>query len=186
VRLVDPDPAASPRDVVRQHEVGQLAVSMRSPEAFAGYWRRPDADARSIRDGWYFPGDLAVADGDGDLRIAGRVDDMINSGGENIDPDDIENVLVRCPAAKDVVVVGLADDRWGQAVTAFFVPEDGVMPDAAAATLRVHARQRLPSLKRPKRFIAVAEIPKSAVGKLLRRELRDGRYTPLADSGGEP
>lgn len=186
VRLVNPDPAAGPEDVVRPGELGQLAVCMRSPEAFAGYWRRPDADARSIRDGWYFPGDLAVADDDGDLRVEGRVDDMINSGGENIYPDDIEDALARCPAARETVVVGLEDDRWGQAVTAFFVPADGLAPRDAMTALQAYASQHpgLPSLKRPKRFIAVDEIPKSAVGKLLRRELREGRYKPLADSGG--
>jgi 2-furoate---CoA ligase len=184
VRLVDPDPAAGPEDVVRPGELGQLAVCMRSPEAFAGYWRRPDADAKSIRGGWYFPGDLAVADDDGDLRVEGRVDDMINSGGENIYPDDIENALARCPAVGEIVVAGLEDDQWGQAVTAFFVPASGLTPDDALTALRAYARRHsgLPSLKQPKRFIAVDAIPKSAVGKLLRRELRDGRYTPLADS----
>jgi 2-furoate---CoA ligase len=186
VRLVDADPAAGPQDVVEPGKLGQLAVSMRSPEAFAGYWRRPDANAKSIRDGWYFPGDLAVADDDGDLRVEGRVDDMINSGGENIHPDDIEDVLARCTAAQEVVVAGLPDYRWGQAVTAFFVPADGLTPEVATAALQAHAREGLPSLKRPKRFVAVAEIPKSAVGKLLRRELRDGRYTALTDSGREP
>ena len=185
VRLVDRDPAAGPEDVVRPGELGQLAVCMRSPEAFAGYWRRPDADARSIRGGWYFPGDLAVADDDGDLRVEGRVDDMINSGGENIHPYDIEDALARCSAARETVVVGLEDDRWGQAVTVFFVPADGLTPSEAVTALEAFARQDsgLPSLKRPKRFIAVDEIPKSAVGKLLRRELRGGQYTPLADSG---
>jgi 2-furoate---CoA ligase len=186
VRLVDPDPAAGPRDAVKPGELGQLAVSMDSPEAFRGYWHRPDADAKSIRGGWYFPGDLAIEDDDGDLWVAGRVDDMINSGGENIYPDDIEDALIRCEAAREVVVVGLADDRWGQAATAFFVPADQMTPDHAMAVLQAYSRQQsgLPALKRPKRFIAVAAIPKSAVGKLLRRQLRDGQYTALADSEG--
>jgi len=185
VRLVDPDPAAGPEDVVKPGELGQLAVCMRSPEAFAGYWRRPDADAKSIRGGWYFPGDLAVADDDGDLRVEGRVDDMINSGGENIYPNDIEDAFARCSAVRETVVVGLEDDRWGQAVTVFFVPADGLNARDAMTALQAYARQHsgLPSLKRPKRFIAVEEIPKSAVGKLLRRKFRDGQYTPLADSG---
>ncbi|MBO0803057.1 MAG: AMP-binding protein [Nocardiopsaceae bacterium] len=188
VRLVSPHPGADPDDLVEPGELGQLAVSMRSPEAFAGYWRRPDADAKSIRGGWYFPGDLAVADEDGDLRVEGRVDDMINSGGENIYPDDIEDALIRCPAVNEVVVVGLEDDRWGQAVTAFFVPAVGRAPGDATAALQEYAREQsgLPSVKRPKRYIAVAEIPKSAVGKLLRRQLRSGGYDALADSSGGP
>ncbi|TKG70594.1 AMP-binding protein [Prauserella endophytica] len=183
VRLVAPEPGASPGDLVAPGEQGQLAVSMSGPEAFAGYWYRPDADARSIRDGWYFPGDLAVADEDGDLWVAGRVDDMINSGGENIYPDEIEDALVRCPVVREVVVAGTADDRWGQAVTAFFVPEPGTEPSRAVEALSEFARDGagLPSLKRPKRVVAVTEIPKSAVGKILRRELGAGHYEVLAE-----
>ncbi|MGH3311023.1 MAG: class I adenylate-forming enzyme family protein [Streptomyces sp.] len=184
VRLVEPAPGASPDALVGSGEQGQVAVSMRSPEAFAGYWRRPDANAKSIRDGWYFPGDLAVADEDGDLWVSGRVDEMINSGGENIYPDEIEDKLIRCPAVSEVVVVGLSDDRWGQAATAFFVPDSGMAPDHAVAALGSYVRESsgLPSLKRPKRLIAVDEIPKSGSGKILRRQLSSGDYRPLADS----
>ncbi len=187
VRLVDPDPEASPEDVVPEGEQGQIAISMDSPEAFAGYWHRPDADTKSIRDGWYFPGDLATADEDGDLWVAGRVDDMINSGGENIYPDEIEGALARCPAVADVVVVGLPDDRWGQATTAFFVPGPGMSPRHAIAVLAQYVREQsgLPSLKRPKRLIAVEQVPKSAVGKILRRELTTGNYVPLAEAQTE-
>ena len=74
-----------------------------------------------------------MADDDGDLWVSGRVDDMINSGGENLYPDEIEDALIRCPQVADVVVVGMPDDRWGQAVTAFFVPAPGVAPQQAAA-----------------------------------------------------
>ncbi|MCW2676527.1 MAG: AMP-dependent synthetase and ligase, partial [Modestobacter sp.] len=101
VRLVEPEVGASPEALVGAGEQGQVIVSMASPEAFAGYWKRPDADARSIRDGWYYTGDLATADDEGDLWVAGRVDDMINSGGENVYPDEIEAALVRCPAVAD-------------------------------------------------------------------------------------
>ncbi|MBO0829209.1 MAG: AMP-binding protein, partial [Streptosporangiales bacterium] len=187
VRLVSPEPGASPDDVVAHGEQGQVVVSMESPEAFAGYWHRPDADAKSIRDGWYFTGDLGVEDDDGDLWVAGRVDDMINSGGENIYPDEIEAALARCPAVDDICVVGLPDERWGSAVTAFFVPVTGLDPDDAVARVTAFARDGsgLPSLKRPKRVIAVPEIPKSAVGKILRRTLVAGDYEPLAERGGE-
>lgn len=173
VRLVRPEPDASPHDLVGPGEQGQIAVSMASPEAFAGYWRRPDADAKAIRGGWYFPGDLAVADDEGDLWVSGRIDDMINSGGENLYPEEIENALAACPAVREVVVTGTADDRWGQAVTAFVVPEHGITPDEAVAAVARFARDEsgLPSLKRPKRVVAVPEIPKSGVGKILRREL---------------
>jgi len=183
VRLVDPTPGAPPDALVGPGEQGQVAVSMHSPEAFGGYWHRPDADAKSIRGGWYFPGDLAVADEDGDLWVSGRVDDMIVSGGENIYPGEIEDALARCPAVADVVVAGLPDDRWGHAVTAFIVPRDGLAPGRALAEVDGFVRDGsgLPSLKRPKRLVAVERIPTSAVGKILRRELTDGRFTALAE-----
>ncbi len=125
-----------------------------------------------------------MTDDDGDLWVAGRIDDMINSGGENIYPDEIEAALVRCPALDDVVVVGLPHERWGHAVTAFVVPAAGVGPDEAVAATDAWARAEaaLPSLKRPKRVVAVPAVPRSAVGKTLRRTLTAGDYEPLADS----
>src|SRR5712691_7194540 len=184
VGLVDPlDPAAE----VPRGTQGQVAVSMASPEAFAGYRNRPDADARAIRDGWYLTGDLATEDGDGDLWVSGRVDDMINSGGENLYPDEIEGALARCPAVSAVVVVGLPDDRWGQAVTAFVVPAQDFYPERALSQLSHYARDGsgLASVKRPKRYIAVERIPTSAVGKILRRELTEGRYHLLTSALAE-
>jgi 2-furoate---CoA ligase len=179
VRLVAPEVGAPPDALVGPGEQGQVIVSMASPEAFAGYWHRPDADEKAIRDGWYYTGDLATADEDGDLWVAGRVDDMINSGGENVYPDEIEAALVRCPAIDDVCVVGLPDERWGHAVTAFVVPARGTDPIAAAEATVAYARDVLPSLKRPKRVIAVATIPRSAVGKTLRRTLAAGEFEAL-------
>ncbi len=183
VRLVAPERGTPPDALVAPGEQGQVIASMASPEAFGGYWNRPDANEKSIRDGWYYTGDLAVADEDGDLWVSGRVDDMINSGGENIYPDEIEAALVRCPAVDDVCVVGLADDRWGQAVTAFIVPARGTEPVAAAEKAMAYARDVLPSLKRPKRVIAVDAIPRSGVGKTLRRTLVAGEFRPLGESG---
>jgi 2-furoate---CoA ligase len=184
VRLVDPTPGAPPDALVAPGEQGQVAVSMASPEAFGGYWRRPDADARTIRAGWYFPGDLATADEDGDLWVSGRVDDMIVSGGENIYPGEIEEALARCPAIADVVVAGTPDDRWGHAVTAFIVPRSGLAPGQALAEVDGFVRDGsgLPSLKRPKRLVAIDRVPTSAVGKILRRELTEGRFTALAET----
>jgi 2-furoate---CoA ligase len=176
VRLVAPEPGAPPDAVVAPGEQGQVIVSLESPEAFAGYWRRPDADAKAIRDGWYYTGDLAVADDDGDLWVAGRVDDMINSGGENVYPDEIEAALARCPEVDDVCVAGMPDERWGQAVTAFVVPVAGTDPMVAAEKAMAFARETLPSLKRPKRVVALDAVPRSGVGKTLRRVLVDGEF----------
>jgi len=184
VRLIDPDPAARPDQLVGPGEQGQVVISMQSPEAFAGYWNRPDADQESIRDGWYFTGDLATTDADGDLWVSGRVDDMINSGGENLYPEEIERSLAPCPYLDTVVVAGTPHDKWGSVVTAFFVPSAGGDPRSAVQDVERWVRDQaaLSSLKRPKRFIAVDSIPTSAVGKILRRNLTHGEYDPLADS----
>ena len=99
---------------------------MSSDEAFTGYWNRPDADAKAIRDGWYHTGDVGRLDEDGDLWVVGRVDDMVISGGENIHPVEVEDVLARAPGVLEVAVIGAADDRLGQRVVACVVAEDGV------------------------------------------------------------
>ena len=182
--MVDPDPDAAPAQVVRDGERGQVIASLSNPEAFSGYWRRPDADAKSIRDGWYFTGDLAVADEDGDLWVSGRVDDMINSGGENIYPEEIERALAASPDLDEVIVAGTSHDKWGHAVTAFVVGKPGSTPEETLAKVDEFARAEsgLPSMKRPKRYVVVDQIPKSAVGKILRRQLTAGEFTALADS----
>ncbi|GIJ22981.1 class I adenylate-forming enzyme family protein [Micromonospora lutea] len=184
VRVVVNEADAGPGDLVGPGEPGQVIASMGSPEAFSGYWRRPDADRTAIRDGWYRTGDLATCDEQGNLWYQGRVDDMILSGGENIYPADIEAALATAPAVADNVVVGLPDERWGQSVTAFVVVRPGIDPAQAVREVQrfVRTTAGLPSLKRPKRVIAVERIPRSPVGKILRRRLADGDYHALADT----
>ena len=170
-RRVEPDEIAAP--CVK----GEIIASLESDEAFAGYWKRPDADAKALREGWYFTGDMGWIDADGDLWVAGRVDDMIISGGENIHPVEVEDVLARHADVKDVAVIGEPDEKWGERVVAFVVPGGAL----TAETLDHHCRASgdLASFKRPRRFVFVAEIPKTASGKILRRLLRDGQYTEV-------
>ncbi|MFV2103092.1 class I adenylate-forming enzyme family protein [Micromonospora sp. LOL_024] len=184
VRVVVNEPDAHPDDLVDPGEPGQVIASMASPEAFSGYWRRPDADRAAIRGGWYHTGDLASRDEQGNLWYRGRVDDMILSGGENIYPADIEAALATAPTVADNVVVGLPDERWGQSVTAFVVVRPGIDPAQAVREVQhfVRTAAGLPSLKRPKRVVAVDRIPRSPVGKILRRRLADGDYHALADT----
>ena len=154
-------------------EEGEIIADMAGDEAFEGYWRRPDADTKALRSGWYFTGDTGYVDAAGDLFVTGRVDDMIISGGENISPAEIERVLSLHPAVAEVAVAGLPDERWGQRITAF-VRRDGAVDTAA---LDVWCRQSsLADYKRPRDYIFVAEIPKSPVGKILRRLLVAGEY----------
>ena len=163
-------------DIKGPGEVGEIIAAMSSPEAFAGYWRLPQADAKAIRAGWYYTGDLGMKDADGDLFILGRVDDMIISGGENIHPEEVEDVALRSGLAADVAVVGLADERLGQRVVAFVVPADGAVDGARLD--QAYLASELPRFKRPRDYVLVSEMPRSASGKLLRRMLRDGKYQP--------
>jgi 2-furoate---CoA ligase len=172
LRLIRPEPDASPEDVVGPGQEGQILCHLASDEAFRGYWNRPDADAKALRGGWYYTGDLGRVDDDGDLWIAGRVDDMINSGGENIHPLEIEEVLARAPGVRDLAVVGLPDDRLGQRVTAFVVAEQGVTADALDAWCL--SAEGLARFKRPREYRFVDALPKSPSGKILRRRLREG------------
>jgi 2-furoate---CoA ligase len=171
LRLVRPDADASPDDVVEPGEDGQIACEMSSDEAFAGYWNRPDADEAAIRDGWYFPGDTARIDEDGDLWIVGRIDDMIISGGENIHPVEVEHALSSHPAVAEAAVVGEDDERWGQKVVAYVV----LSGDASEDDLDEHCRNsgELAAFKRPREYRFRDELPKTSSGKILRRQLRE-------------
>lgn len=163
----------NPDDVAAPNEEGQIVADLLSDEAFEGYHNRPDANARSLRDGWYFTGDTGYVDAEGDLFVTGRVDDMIISGGENISPVDIESVLSLHPSVDEVAVAGLKDERWGQRVVAFVKARDAV----ASESLDAHCRNSdLVNFKRPREYVFVREIPKSPVGKVLRRKLVAGEF----------
>jgi 2-furoate---CoA ligase len=165
--------ARSPDDVAAVGEEGQVIADVTSDEAFDGYWRRPEADAKAIREGWYFSGDTGYVDAEGDLFVTGRVDDMIISGGENISPVDIESVLSLHAGVDEVAVAGLPDERWGQRVVAFVKRKAGVDGEALDAHCRT---SQLANYKRPREYVFVREIPKSPVGKILRRKLLAGEY----------
>ncbi|NYH25940.1 AMP-binding protein [Paraburkholderia bryophila] len=167
--------AMGPDDIARAGEEGEIVVELASDEAFEGYWNRPDANAKSLRNGWYFTGDTGYLDPDGDLFVTGRVDDMIISGGENISPVDIESLLSLHPAVDEVAVVGLKDERWGQKVVAFIKRSTHIDGDALDAFCR---DSDLVNFKRPREYVFVEEIPKSPVGKILRRKLSGGDYVP--------
>ncbi len=165
--------AASPDVIAPPNQEGEIISLLKSDEAFEGYWRRPDADAKALREGWYFTGDTGYFDADGDLFVTGRVDDMIITGGENVSPVEIESCLSLHPAVAEVAVVGLPDERWGKVVTAFIKRHAPVEHDKLDAFCRTSG---LANYKRPRRYVFVESIPKSPVGKLLRRMLVAGEY----------
>jgi 2-furoate---CoA ligase len=165
--------AASPQELAKPNEEGEIIALLAGDESFEGYWRRPDADAKALRDGWYFTGDTGYFDADGDLFVTGRVDDMIITGGENVSPVEIESCLSLHAAVSEVAVVGLADERWGKVVAAFVKRRAAVEPDELDAFCRSAG---LANFKRPRRYVFVETLPKSPVGKLLRRKLVAGEY----------
>jgi len=182
----DPEPTVGPDHVVPAGETGEIVVRL-SDDAFGGYYNREEATEKAIRDGWYFTGDTGYLDEDGDLWVSGRVDDMINTGGENVYPVEVEDELSRHPEIVEVAVVGLPDERWGQVVTAFVVPK---RPDLTEEEIDEYCREstNLAKFKRPKKVVFVKEIPKSPVGKLLRRLLTEGEYEevePVATAAKE-
>jgi fatty-acyl-CoA synthase len=141
---------------------------VRGPNVFAGYWRNPEATADVLRGGWLHTGDVAEVDGDGCYRIRGRLKDMYISGGENVYPAEVEDALHEHPAVADAAVVGVEDDRWGEVGVAFVVAADPVDGEV----LVEHCRRRLAKYKVPKRVRFVDELPRSAMNKVLKDELR--------------
>ncbi|MGC4998360.1 MULTISPECIES: acyl-CoA synthetase [unclassified Streptomyces] len=144
-------------------------IVYRSPQLCEGYWDKPDETAAAFRDGWFHSGDLAVRDADGYFRIVDRVKDVINSGGVLVASRQVEDALYTHEAVAEAAVIGLPDERWIEAVTAVVVLRGEVTEDALIA----HVREELPGFKAPKRVHFVAELPRNASGKILKRELRD-------------
>ena len=148
--------------------VGELVV--RGPNVFAGYWRNPEATEAAFADGWLLTGDVAERDEEGFYRIAGRFKDMVISGGENVYPAEIEDVLAEHPDVLEAAVVGVPDDRWGEACAAFVVLRAG-----AAVTdneLLEHCRARLARFKVPRTLACLDALPRSSMGKVLKDDLR--------------
>jgi len=170
--------ADSPDALAQAGEEGEVIADLSGDEAFEGYWRRPDADARALRQRWYFSGDTGFIDRDGDLFVTGRVDDMIITGGENISPAEIESVLLLHPAVAEVAVAGLPHERLGHQVTAFIKRAFAI--DAASLDAWCRALP-LADFKRPRAWVFVTDIPKSPVGKVLRRQLIAGEYEREAE-----
>jgi acyl-CoA synthetase (AMP-forming)/AMP-acid ligase II len=164
IRVVAPDGTVLPAG-----ESGEIV--MRGPTLMKAYWKRPAETAAAMQGGWFHTGDIGYFDDDGYLYIHDRLKDMIVTGGENVYPTEVENVLVKHPAILEATVVGVPDPRWGEAVKAVVVlrPECSADQDAIIA----FARQHLAGYKLPKSIDFVASVPRNALGKVLRREVRN-------------
>ncbi|EFK07852.1 AMP-binding enzyme [delta proteobacterium NaphS2] len=160
-------------------KVGEIVC--RGENVMKGYHEDPEATRTALRNGWLHTGDLARMDDEGFFYIVDRKKDMIVSGGENIYPREIENVLIRHPAIAEVAVVGIPDPDWGESVRAFVVPEAGRHVDEQGVI--DFCRQSLAGYKKPRSVIFVQSIPQNALGKALKRVLKKKRNTPLATDG---
>ncbi len=153
---------------VKPGEVGE--ITLRSPANMLAYWRLPEATAKTLVDGYIHSGDAGYQDEDGYLYVVDRIKDMIISGGENIYPIEVENVLYQHPAITDAAVIGLPDEKWGEAVTAVVVLGEG--KSVSATELIDYCRQQIASYKCPKQVIFIEELPRNASGKILKKDLR--------------
>jgi len=165
VEIRDPDGHALPAG-----DTGELWSC--SPLMFSGYWRRPEAEAKAVRDGWVSAGDLARRDDEGFLYLVDRKDDMIISGGENVYPREIEEVLLRHPAVQEAAVVGVAHEYWGEAITAYVHLKPGMNADERA--LQEFCAATLARWKVPKRIHLRGPLPRNSMGKILRRMVKSG------------
>ena len=149
-------------------EIGEVLV--KGDSVMAGYWRNPQATAAAIRDGWLFTGDVGCLDADGFLTLKDRSKDLIISGGSNIYPREVEEVLLTLPGVAEAAVVGAPDPEWGEVVVAFVVAAAGasLTPEA----LDAHCLAQMARFKRPKRYVMVDALPKNNYGKVLKTALR--------------
>lgn len=169
-RLRDDDAPTDPSQPCSIDEVGEILV--RGPCMMSGYLNRPDANARALAHGWYHTGDLGSLDADGYLWIRDRIDYMINSGAENVYPREVEDALIEHPGVLEVAVIGEADPKWGQVVTAFVVARgDATLDDATLDGFLVHG-DRLAAYKRPRRYRFIDALPKTTSGKVQKHLLR--------------
>jgi long-chain acyl-CoA synthetase len=150
-------------------EVGEVLV--KGDTVMAGYWRNPEASATAVRDGWLFTGDVGSIDADGFLTLKDRSKDLIISGGSNVYPREVEEVLLAAPGVAEAAVVGAPDPEWGEVVVAFVVARPGA--DLDPGQLDAFCLERIARFKRPKRYLLVAELPKNNYGKVLKTALRE-------------
>jgi acyl-CoA synthetase (AMP-forming)/AMP-acid ligase II len=149
-------------------EIGEIVC--RGDVVMSGYWNKPEATAAAFLDGWLLTGDMGFMDESGRLTLRDRSKDVIISGGSNIYPREVEDVLLSCPGVAEASVLGARDAEWGEIVVAFVVRDLRSEPVDEAA-LNAHCQTHIARFKRPKRYIFVPELPKNSNGKVLKREL---------------
>jgi long-chain acyl-CoA synthetase len=155
-------------------EVGEVLI--KGDSVMAGYWRNPEATSAAIRDGWLFTGDMGCLDAHGFLTLKDRSKDLIISGGSNVYPREVEEVLLQAPGVSEVAVVGAPDPEWGEVIVAFVVTQPG--SSVSAQDLDAYCLKEIARFKRPKRYELVDSLPKNNYGKVLKTELRQRLAQP--------
>jgi len=146
-------------------------ILVRGPNVMTGYWNNPAATDEALHGGWFHSGDVGHLDAEGWLVVDGRIKDMIISGGENIYPAEIENLLAECDSVAEVAVVGRPDERWGEAVVAVVVPKPG--KTVSERELQAALEGRVARYKHPRAIVTVAQLPRTALGKVQKAEVRE-------------
>lgn len=165
----DEDDTALEDRFLEPGETGEIVI--RSPCLMKEYWRKPKLTEESITDGWFFTGDVGYLDQDGFLYLVDRVDNMIISGGENIYPNEVEDILYQHPAIADAAVLGVVDDKWGETVKAYVVTSETVTGDELDEFIKDN--DELADYKRPRQYEFLPELPRNPSGKILKNELRE-------------
>jgi acyl-CoA synthetase (AMP-forming)/AMP-acid ligase II len=152
------------------NEVGEILA--KGPRVMSGYWKDEEKTAKTIdKDGWVHTGDVGYVDEDGYYFLAGRSSDIIIRAGENISPEELENVIREHPGVEDVAVIGVPDETWGEEPRAVIIPKKGVK--VTEEEIMELCRQKLASFKRPRSVVFVDELPRNPMGKLVKREIRE-------------
>jgi acyl-CoA synthetase (AMP-forming)/AMP-acid ligase II len=163
IRIVDESDREVPPGTIGE-------VCIRGPQVMRGYWNRPDASEEALRGGWMHTGDAGTLDDEGYLFIQDRVKDMIVSGGENVYPKEIEDVLFEHPGVADAAVIGVPDEKWGETVKAIVVRKD---ESVGADEILEHCRSKLGGYKQPRSVDFVDALPRNPSGKVLKKDLRE-------------
>ena len=150
-------------------EIGEILL--KSNKLFKAYWKMPEETAAAFEGGWFHTKDMATVDEEGFVYIVDRKSDMIISGGFNVYPREVEEVIMAHPGVAETAVIGVPDDMWGEAVKAFIVPREGVK--LTEEEVIQYCREKLAGYKKPKSVDFVKEIPKNVYGKINRRELKE-------------
>jgi acyl-CoA synthetase (AMP-forming)/AMP-acid ligase II len=164
LRIVDDDDQPVPNGTI-----GEIVA--RGPQLMRGYWNLAEESAEALRGGWMHTGDAGIMDDEGYIFIQDRVKDMIVSGGENVYPRSVEDVLFQHPAVADVAVIGVPDEQWGETVKAIVVLKQDAT--ATAEELIEHCRGKLGGFERPRSVDFVSELPRNPSGKVIKRQLRE-------------